>query len=107
MVKALDFDSSIPRFESSIPCQFYFLMEIDLVSNRERVIKVVAEQLGLQASEITMEKSFTDLGADSLDVVELVMAFEDEFNIQISDEDAARITNVSLVMDYISEKCPA
>ncbi|MDO4705517.1 acyl carrier protein [Allofranklinella schreckenbergeri] len=66
-----------------------------------RVKKIIAEQLGVEESQVTNEKSFvTDLGADSLDTVELVMALEDEFDIEIPDEDAEKITTVQAAIDY-------
>ena len=67
-----------------------------------RVKKIIAEQLGVEESQVTNEKSFVaDLGADSLDTVELVMALEDEFSIEIPDEDAEKITRVKEAIDYI------
>lgn len=66
-----------------------------------RVIKTVSEQLGVPETDIKHESAFmADLGADSLDNVELVMALEDEFGIEIPDEDAEKITTVQLAIDY-------
>lgn len=70
----------------------------------EKVKGIIVEQLGVAESAVTMEASFIDdLGADSLDIVELVMAFEEEFNIEIPDSDAEKVTTVSDVVDYIKE----
>ncbi len=67
-----------------------------------RVKKVIAEKLGIEEATIKTDASFVeDLGADSLDTVELVMALEEEFNCQIPDEDAEKITNVKQAIDYI------
>jgi len=67
-----------------------------------RVINVIVEELAVDENEVTAKASFIeDLGADSLDVVELVMAFEDEFDIEIPDEDAEGIETVQDVVDYI------
>ena len=69
----------------------------------ERVKKIVAEQLGVKEEEVTNSKSFVDdLGADSLDTVELVMALEEEFETEIADEEAEKITTVKEAIDYIS-----
>jgi len=68
----------------------------------ERVTKLVCEQLGVKEDEVTLEASFVeDLGADSLDTVELVMALEEEFETEIPDEDAEKITTVKEAVDYI------
>ncbi len=68
----------------------------------EKVRDIIAEQLGTEASEITMESSFVeDLGADSLDIVELIMALEEEFNMEIPDEEAEKIAKVGDVVDYV------
>ncbi|NMM65658.1 acyl carrier protein [Clostridium sp. P21] len=68
----------------------------------EKIQSLISEQLGIGTEEITMEASFIDdLGADSLDVVELIMALETEFDLEIPDEDAEKITTVSDVVEYI------
>jgi acyl carrier protein len=70
----------------------------------QRVKKIVAEQLGVNETDVKNESSFVnDLGADSLDTVELVMAFEEEFGIEIPDEDAEKITRVKEAIDYIEK----
>ncbi len=70
----------------------------------EKVIEIVAEQMGRDKSEITRETSFVnDLNADSLDTVELVMLFEDEFELSIPDEEAEKIQTVGQAIDYIRE----
>jgi len=69
----------------------------------DRVRKIVAEQLGVKLDEITNDSSFVeDLGADSLDTVELVMALEEEFETEIPDEDAEKITKVQEAIDYVN-----
>ncbi len=71
----------------------------------EKVKGIIVEQLGVEEDEVSEGASFVDdLGADSLDVVELIMAFEEEFNIDIPDEDAERITTVRDAVEYIKEK---
>lgn len=72
-------------------------------SIEERVKKIVAEQLGVKEEDVKNEASFVeDLGADSLDTVELVMALEEEFETEIPDEEAEKITTVQLAIDYIN-----
>jgi len=73
-------------------------------SVEERVKKIVVEQLGVKKDEVTSDASFVDdLGADSLDTVELVMALEEEFETEIPDEDAEKITTVQQAIDYINK----
>ncbi|HYE11337.1 MAG: acyl carrier protein [Clostridia bacterium] len=68
----------------------------------EKVVEKVAEQLGIDAEEVAMESSFIDdLGADSLDIVELLMALEEEFDIEIPDEEAEKLSSVGDVVEYI------
>ena len=71
----------------------------------EKVKSIIAEQLGVKQEEVVSEASFIDdLGADSLDTVELVMALEEEFGVEIPDEDAEKITTVGDAIKYIEEK---
>ena len=73
------------------------------MSVEDRVKKIVCEQLGVSQEEAKLEASFTDdLGADSLDTVELVMAFEEEFEIEIPDEEAEEIATIKNAIDYIN-----
>lgn len=70
----------------------------------EKVKKIIVEQLGVAESNITLESSFIDdLGADSLDTVELIMAIEEEFDIEIPDEDAEKVVTVQDVVDYVRD----
>ena len=70
----------------------------------EKVKNIIVEQLGATESSVTMEASFIDdLGADSLDIVELIMALEEEFDIEIPDSDAEKVVTVSDVVEYIKE----
>ncbi len=70
----------------------------------DRVKKIVVEHLGVEPDKVTPEASFIDdLGADSLDIVELVMAFEEEFNVEIPDDAAEKITTVKDATDYIDQ----
>lgn len=72
---------------------------------QEKITEIIVEQLGVKAEEVTPEASFVDdLGADSLDTVELVMALEEEFGIEIPDEDAEKIQTVGDAIKYIEEK---
>ena len=72
--------------------------------SEERIKEIIVEQLGVEEDQITPDASFIDdLGADSLDTVELVMAFEEEFDIEIPDEDAEKIRTVKDVISYLNE----
>lgn len=74
----------------------------------ERVKQIVVEQLGVKEEEVTGDSSFVDdLGADSLDTVELVMALEEEFNCEIPDNEAEKITTVQQAIDYIKQHIQA
>ena len=76
--------------------------DIDVNSIEPKVIEIVSEQMGVDKAEITRETSFiNDLNADSLDTVELVMEFEDEFDMSIPDEEAEKIQTVGAAIDYI------
>ncbi len=71
----------------------------------QEVIDIIVEQLGVDASEVTLEKSFVeDLNADSLDLTELIMTFEEKFGFEISEEDAEKLKTVKDVVDYIKAK---
>ena len=71
---------------------------------KSKVISIIVDKLGVDEGEVTNEASFTnDLGADSLDTVELIMEFEEEFSIEIPDEDAENITTISSAIKYIDE----
>lgn len=77
---------------------------MNATSTDKRVIKIVSEQLGVEEQKVTPASSFVDdLGADSLDTVELVMAFEEEFKVEIPDEDAEKIKTVGDAIQYIAE----
>ncbi|MFC1544516.1 acyl carrier protein [Gemmatimonadota bacterium] len=75
-----------------------------MASIEERVKNIIVEQLGVDANQVSSDASFVeDLGADSLDTVELVMAFEEEFDIEIPDEDAEKMANVGNAIAYLEE----
>jgi acyl carrier protein len=77
-------------------------MDVDVKTIESKVIEIVSEQMGVDKAEITRETSFiNDLNADSLDTVELVMEFEDEFDMSIPDEEAEKIQTVGAAIDYI------
>jgi acyl carrier protein len=78
--------------------------KLTMASIDDKVKQIIVEQLGVEESEVTPSASFVDdLGADSLDTVELVMAFEEAFDIEIPDEDAEKIRTVKDAMDYIGQ----
>ena len=78
--------------------------EVDIKVIEEKVVDIISEQMGADKSEITRETSFiNDLNADSLDTVELVMEFEDEFDMSIPDEDAEKIQTVGAAVDYVAK----
>ncbi|MDA3923967.1 MAG: acyl carrier protein [Kiritimatiellae bacterium] len=75
------------------------------MSLEDKVQEIIVEQLGVNAEQVTPEASFIDdLGADSLDTVELIMAFEEEFGAEIPDEDAEKLTSVGKVLEYLTAK---
>lgn len=74
----------------------------------DKVKSIIAEQLGVKIEEVKPEASFIDdLGADSLDTVELIMALEEEFSVEIPDEDAEKMTKVGDAIKYVEDKAPA
>jgi acyl carrier protein len=76
---------------------------VDVKAIEKRVVEIISEQMGADKAEISRETSFiNDLNADSLDTVELVMEFEDEFNMSIPDEEAEKIQTVGAAIDYIA-----
>jgi acyl carrier protein len=78
------------------------------MSLEDRVSEIIVEQLGVTKEEVVPEASFIDdLGADSLDIVELVMAMEEEFDVEIPDEDAEKIQTIGLAVTYLKEKLGA
>jgi acyl carrier protein len=82
--------------------------DVDIKAIEEKVIEIISEQMGADKSEITRETSFiNDLNADSLDTVELVMEFEDEFDMSIPDEDAEKIQTVGAAVDYVAKVAQA
>jgi len=75
------------------------------MAHEDRVKEIIVDQLGVDPSKVVPAASFIDdLGADSLDTVELIMAFEEEFGIQIPDEDAEKLTTVGKAMEYLNSK---
>lgn len=82
----------------------YSWREVNVMSTFEKVRDIVVEQLGVEAADVTIDSTFIDdLGADSLDIVELIMAFEEEFGIEIPDEVAEKIKTVKDTVNYIEQ----
>ncbi len=78
--------------------------EVNVKAIEEKVVDIICEQMGADKSEVTRETSFiNDLNADSLDTVELVMEFEDEFDMSIPDEEAEKIQTVGAAIDYVAK----
>ena len=75
-----------------------------MVSVLERIKKIVVDQLDVEEDVISNDTTFEDLDADSLDIVELIMALEEEFGIEIPDEDAEKLTTIGAAVDYINSK---
>ncbi|NIQ88281.1 MAG: acyl carrier protein [Deltaproteobacteria bacterium] len=79
-----------------------------MVEIKNRIVEIIANQLGIEEDDVTAEASvIDDLGADSLDVVELVMALEEEFDLEIPDEEAEKITSVQNIFDYMASALQA
>ncbi|PNV84740.1 MAG: acyl carrier protein [Desulfobacteraceae bacterium] len=79
-----------------------------MVEIKNRIVEIIANQLGIEEEDVTAAASvIDDLGADSLDVVELVMALEEEFDLEIPDEEAEKITNVQNIFDYMANALQA
>ena len=75
------------------------------MAHEDRVKEIIVDQLGVDPSKVTLDANFIDdLGADSLDTVELIMAFEEEFGIEIPDEDAENLTTVGKALEYLKSK---
>jgi acyl carrier protein len=79
-----------------------------IVEIKNRIVEIIANQLGIEEEDVTAAASvIDDLGADSLDIVELVMALEEEFDLEIPDEEAEKITNVQNIFDYMANALQA
>lgn len=76
----------------------------EVVAIFDKIREIIVDQLGVEEEEVTMDTSFEDLNADSLDIVELIMALEEEFDLEIPDEDAEKLTTVRAAVEYIKEK---
>ena len=95
-----------PKYQELTDLKILFSGEAITMSSIEEQVKgIVAEQLGVKQEEVTNDASFVDdLGADSLDTVELVMALEEEFETEIPDEDAEKITTVQQAIDFVTAR---
>jgi acyl carrier protein len=102
-IDAVNRDRSLTRESDSVKEDNQVSMdEVDVQAIQNKVIEIISEQMGVDKSEITRDTSFiNDLNADSLDTVELVMEFEDEFDMSIPDEEAEKIQTVGAAIDYI------
>jgi acyl carrier protein len=99
------FHADISRGDLAVPVSINPYSEEQVMSLEQRVKDLVISQLGVDAGKVSNDSSFIDdLGADSLDTVELVMAFEEEFDIEIPDEDAQKMKSVQNVIDYLKDK---
>lgn len=78
-------------------------MSFSMEDSQKKVIAIIAEKLSIPAENITLESTFKDLGADSLDIVEIIMAFEENFGIEIKDEDAEKIKSVGEAVNLIQK----
>lgn len=77
---------------------------MNFVALEAKIKQIVIDQLGVEEDEVTMETTFDELNADSLDIVELIMALEEEFDTEIPDEDAEKLTTVGTAVEYIKGK---
>ena len=88
-----------PLITIHLPCS----EEVKVMDTFEKIKEIIVEELALEPEEVTMDATFDDLGADSLDIVEIVMALEDEFDVEIPDEDAEEIQTVEDAVNYIED----
>jgi acyl carrier protein len=97
-------NAAFTRPEGSAPAALSTEPEEEAMDVQAKVKEIIVQQLGVDADKVTLEASFVDdLGADSLDVVELVMAFEEEFGVEIPDEAAEKIATVQNAVDYLTK----
>ncbi len=96
--------SGVVRMENVFPLHLFNQQRTEMSDIKSRVIAIIVDKLGVDQAEVTPEASFTnDLGADSLDTVELIMEFEKEFNIAIPDDQAEKIQTVGQAVDYVEK----